>query len=127
MDRGAIDHVAEVVGAGDGRYDDDQAHRGALVGARQVHPSGSEERMGAGSLAGARRPDLTGGRTRGRGLLTAPRTGWGGDRGERSLRAVGDAAERSEEPGRCRDVDRGEVLIAVVAVHGEDERRVAPG
>ena len=66
------DH-AEVVGAREGRNRDDQAQRGALVGAGQIDLAVDVDGMGPGAGAGDRRADLAGGRAGRRGLLGGAR------------------------------------------------------
>ena len=85
------DDGAVVIGAGQGRGDRDQAERRALERAGQVDLADRVEGMGAGAGGDVGGADLRGGRAaRGR-LLGAP----GGlrGRGDRGLRAVGDAAQ----------------------------------
>ena len=117
------DH-AEVVGAGDGRDRGHEAQRRALVGAGQVDLAGDVDGMGAGAGAGDRGADLAGGRAGRRGLLGGARVAGGAQARDRRLRAVGDALELARNPGRCRHLRAGEVLVAVVAAELQRERAV---
>ncbi len=54
----ADDDVAEVIAAGDGGGDEDEAERGALVGAGEVDLAGEVEGVGAGAGAGGEFADV---------------------------------------------------------------------
>ena len=110
------DDDAVVVGAGERRGDRDQAQRGALERARQVHLA---RPRGTGACPGPAATLVVPIWLDGRAARAAPaRRGRrsGGRGGDRRLRAVGDPAQVAGEAGRHPEVEVAEELVAVVAV-----------
>ncbi len=119
VNRDADDNHPVVIGAGQGGSDRDQAQRGTLERSRQVHPADGVEwvRPGAGGDVGG--ADLAaGGAARARLLGPARVPGRGRDR---ALRAVAEAAEARRQPGRHREVEVTEELVAVFAAELQSE------
>ena len=114
------DDDAVVVGPGERRGDRDQGERRALEGAGEVHPPDRVEGVAARPGGDVRGADLArGGAARLRPARRGPSVLRGGR--DRGLRAVGDAAQVAGKPGRHREVEVAEELVAVVAVELQGE------
>ena len=81
--------------------------------------------MVAGAGGGGEFADVAGGGAAGACLLGEAGVGFEGGGGDRGVGAVGDALEGGGEAGRGGDLERGEVLFAVLA--GEVEREGGVG
>ena len=110
---------AEVEGTGDGRGDEGEAERRALVGTGEVGLAGGVEGAGAGAGAAVTVPIWLAAGQEGLASSAAPLLPMA--RGDRGVRAVGDALQRGGEALRRGQVDGAEFLFAVVAGQVQDE------
>ena len=119
VERDPDDDGAVVVGTGQRRGYRHQRQRRAFERARQEDPSDRVERVPAGSRGDVRGADF-GARRAARDQLLGPAERLR-RRGDRRLRAVGDAGQVAGQPRRHREIELAEELVAVFTVEFERE------